>query len=134
MQIIVIYSDKANKNRINNADNLIYTELFVKMIPQNDQIRYNVNMAKTEYSKYQKDIISKYYDNLDSLMLQKLQELVTDLYLAETQAKQKQLWKRAHKAMQKLKIHPEIIEHIMEKQNVEILAKNLQGWLNKKWG
>ena len=91
-------------------------------------------MAKTEYSKYQNDVISKYYDNLDSLMLQKLQELVTDLYLAETQAKQKQLWQRAHKAMQKLKIHPEIIEHIMEKKNVEILAKNLQGWLSKKWG
>ncbi len=59
------------------------------MLPQNDQTRYNVNMAKTEYSKYQNDVISKYYENLDSLMLQKLQELVTDLYLAETQAKQK---------------------------------------------
>ena len=102
------------------------------MIPQNNQISYNVNMAKTECSKYQKDVISKYYENLDSLMLQKLQELVTDLYLAETQAKQKQLWQRTHKAMIKLKIHPQIIEHIIQKQNVEILAKNLQGWLNKK--
>lgn len=89
-------------------------------------------MVKTERSKYQKDVISKYYENLDSLMLQKLQQLVTDLYLAETQAKQKQLWQRAHKAMIKLKIQPQIIEHIMQKQNVEILAKNLQGWLKKK--
>ncbi len=102
------------------------------MIPQNNQISYNVNMAKTERSKYQKDVISRYYENLDSLMLQKLQQLITDLYLAETQAKQKQLWQRAHKAMIKLKIHPQIIEHIMQKQNVVILAKNLQGWLNKK--
>ncbi len=102
------------------------------MIPQNNQISYNVNMAKTERSKYQKDVISRYYENLDSLMLQKLQQLVTDLYLAETQAKQKQLWQRTHKAMIKLKIQPQIIEHIMQKQNVEILAKNLQGWLKKK--
>lgn len=89
-------------------------------------------MPKTEHSKYQKDVVSRYYENLDSIMLQKLQEMITDLYLAETQTKQKQLWQRVQKAMVKLKIHPQIIEHIMQKQNVEILAKNLQGWLNKK--
>jgi len=31
--------------------------------------------------------------------------------------------------MVKLKIPPIIIDHIMEKQDVEILAKNLQDWL-----
>ena len=90
------------------------------------------NMAKTERSKHQKGVISRYYENLDSIMLQKLQELVTDLYLAGTKKKQKQLWQRVNNAMIKLKIHPEIISHIMKKQNVEILAKNLQGWLNKE--
>ena len=90
-------------------------------------------MAKNEYSKYQKAVISGYYNNLDTIILQKLGELVTELYLADTQAKQNRLWQRANKAMIKLKVPPAIIDHIMEKKDVEILAKNLQDWLaNKK--
>ena len=64
-------------------------------------------------------------------MLGKLGELVTELYLADTQAKKARLWQRTHKAMVKLKIPPAIIDHIMKKQDVEILAKNLQDWLGK---
>ncbi|MFH1883676.1 MAG: hypothetical protein ABIL62_13330 [Planctomycetota bacterium] len=90
-------------------------------------------MAKNDYSQYQKDVISGYYHNLDTIMLGKLSELVTELYLADTQAKQNRLWQRANKAMVKLKVPPAIIEHIMEKKDVQVLAKNLQDWLvNKK--
>jgi len=89
-------------------------------------------MAPNEYSQYQKAVISGYYDNLDTIMLQKLSELVTELYLAETQAKRDRLWQRAHKAMIKLKIPPAIIDHIMQKQDVQVLAKNLQDWLKNK--
>jgi len=92
-------------------------------------------MAKNGYSAYQKTVISGYYDNLDTIMLQKLGELVTDLYLADTKAKKDRLWDRAYKAMVKLKVKPAIIEHIMKKQDVEVLAKNLQDWQgNKKRG
>jgi intergrase/recombinase len=86
-------------------------------------------MAKNDYSQYQKAIISDYYDNLDTIMLQKLGELVTELYLADTDTKRDRLWRRAHKAMLRLKVPPAIIEHIIEKKDVEILAKNLQDWL-----
>jgi len=89
-------------------------------------------MAKNNYSQYQKDVISGYYNNLDTIMLGKLGELVTELYLADTQAKQNKLWQRAQKAMVKLKVAPAIIDHIMEKKDVEILAKNLQDWLAYK--
>ena len=89
-------------------------------------------MAKNDYSQYQKDVISGYYHNLDTIMLGKLSELVTELYLADTQAKQNRLWQRANKAMVKLKVPPAIIDHIMEKKDVEVLAKNLQDWLTKK--
>jgi 4-alpha-glucanotransferase len=88
-------------------------------------------MARNPTSKYQTEVISRYYEHLDTIMLQKLGELVTELYLAETAAKQKRLWLRAHKAMLKLKVPPAIIVHIMKKQSVEILAKNLQDWLAK---
>ena len=92
-------------------------------------------MAKNEYSQYQKEVISGYYENLDTIMLQKMGELVTELFLADTQPKQERLWQRAEKAMVKLKVPPAIIDHIMNKRDVEILAKNLQDWLaaaNKK--
>ena len=91
-------------------------------------------MGKNEYSGYQQDVISRYYDNLDTIMLGKLQEIVTDLYLAETEAKEKRLWERVDKAMQKLKIKPNIYEHIMSKKDVTILAKNLEDWLRASAG
>jgi len=86
-------------------------------------------MAKRDYSEHQIDVISNYYQNLDAIMLQKLGELVTELYLADTQKKRDRLWERARKAMVKLKVAPAIINHIMQKTDVEILAKNLQDWL-----
>jgi uncharacterized protein YaaW (UPF0174 family) len=87
-------------------------------------------MAKIEYSEYQKAVISDYYANLDAIMLGKLSDFVSELYLAESQAKKDRLWQKARKAMEKLNIPQVIIEHIMEKRDVEILAKNLQDWLN----
>ena len=86
-------------------------------------------MAKQQYSAYQKKVVSNYYDNLDTIMLGKLQELVTELYLAESRTKQDRLWGRAEKAMAKLKIKPVIIKHIMDKHDVTVLAKNIGDWL-----
>ncbi len=84
-----------------------------------------------EFTQHQKQLITDYYSNLDAIMLNKLGEMVTELYLAETPAKQNRLWKRAQKAMTNLKIPPAIIEHIMEKEDVQTLAKNLNDWLKK---
>lgn len=86
-------------------------------------------MSKRQYSKYQQELIGRYYENLDSIMLGRLGELVSELYLAKGQAKRKRLWQRAHKAMLQLKIPPPIINHIMQKRSVEVLAKHLADWL-----
>lgn len=86
-------------------------------------------MAKNDYTEYQKDVISGYYKNLDTIMLGKLGELVSELYLADSKAKKNRLWERAHKAMIKLKVPPAIINHIIQQEDVETLAKNLQDWL-----
>ena len=98
------------------------------------QVEKVFEMAKRDYSEHQIDVISNYYQNLDAIMLQKLGELVTELYLADTQKKKDRLWERAHKAMVKLKVPPAIVNHIMQKKDVEILAKNLQDWLAHKKG
>jgi hypothetical protein len=55
---------------------------------------------------------------------------VSQLYLAESRPKRNQLWARVHKAMQRLKVNQTIIEHIMNKKDVVILAKNLEDWLD----
>jgi hypothetical protein len=89
-------------------------------------------MTKQNYSAYQKNIIGRYYENQETILLQNLQELVTELYLAETDVKRQKLWERTHKAMNKLKIKPAIIDHIMNKADVEILAKNIAEWLAQK--
>jgi len=88
-------------------------------------------MAQRDYSEHQQRIISKYYNQLDTLMLQKLQELVGELYLADTEAKRKRLWQRVEKAMHNLQIPADITEHIMAQKDVEALAKNLQEWLRQ---
>jgi hypothetical protein len=91
-------------------------------------------MAKDEFTQYQKAVISGYYKNLDTIMLGKLSEMVGELYLADAEAdeaKQNRLWQRAHKAMLKLNIPPAIIDHIMDKRDPRILAKNLQDWLSR---
>ena len=44
------------------------------------------------FSKHQQKIIKNYYDNRDAISLQRLSELVTELYLAEGKARERQ-WK-----------------------------------------
>ena len=56
-----------------------------------------------EYNKHQRNIIKNYYDNYDQIQLQKLQEQLTELYLAEGPARQKR-WKAIVKALENLKV------------------------------
>ena len=91
-------------------------------------------MAGKEYSAFQKNVIADYYKHLDSLMLGKLSELVSELFLAETDKKRQRLWQRVHKAMLNLKVPPAIVDHIMARQDIQILAKNLQEWQAGKMG
>lgn len=82
-----------------------------------------------DYTPYQKKIINRYYDHKDQILLVRLQEIVTDLFLADTEAKQKSLWNRAAKAMQGLKVPPEVQGRILTQKKVDLLAKHLADWL-----
>lgn len=86
-------------------------------------------MAKQDRTNYQKKVISRYYENLDTITLTKLQELVTELYLAETPAQKDRLWQRVEKAITKMKVSPAIAAHLLEKKDVRLLAENLNDWL-----
>ena len=86
-------------------------------------------MAAREYSSYQQGVIKRYYDNLPQGTLDKLGELVTELYLAKTEKRREQLWQRVAKALAVIKVPKKIAEHILSKRNPEILAANLADWL-----
>lgn len=78
-----------------------------------------------ERSKYQERIIKNYYNNQDSILLQRLSDLVSDLYLSEGKARTK-IWERAYAAMEKLKVPASRIEHLKTKDDPALLAKLVQ--------
>ena len=86
-------------------------------------------MTKKELSSYQKDVIRRYYDNLNPIMLTRLQELVSELYIARDDRKRERLWQKVEKAMRKLRVKEAIIGHIMQRRDIEILARNIEDWL-----
>ena len=79
-------------------------------------------MGMDNFSAHQQKIIKRYYNNLDTILLQKLAETVTDLYLAEGKKVEK-LWKSAVGAMQKLEVPQQRIDLLVKSQNLEQLAK-----------
>jgi hypothetical protein len=78
---------------------------------------------------YQDRIIRRYYENQDAIMIQRLGELVGDLYLAEGKSRAR-LWARAEGTMQRLKVPADRIQHIVHSDNPSLLAtlvKEIQG-------
>ena len=74
------------------------------------------------YSKHQQKIIKNYYDNREAISLQRLGELVTDLYLAEGKSRETK-WKQAAAALKKLGVSDRQIEHLRSQDNPALLAE-----------
>jgi hypothetical protein len=74
-----------------------------------------------DFTPYQQKVIKRYYDNLDKVALQRLSELVTDLYLAEGK-KTERIWKQVASCMQKLKVPQTRIDHLVKQANPQLLA------------
>lgn len=83
-----------------------------------------------EYSKYQQKIIKNYYDNRDTLALQRLQELVTELYLAEGKKREKH-WKSIVLHLEKLGVKQPTIDHLLKQDKPELVANLLQSLMAK---
>ena len=75
-----------------------------------------------DYSAHQQKIIKRYYDNLATIALQRLAELVGELYLAEGKKKEK-AWQNVLKAMEKLAVPKSRIEHLMAQKNPVLVAE-----------
>ena len=85
-------------------------------------------MKDKNYTAYQKSIINNYYKNKEGMALQKLQELVAELYLAESEKKRTSLWKRGDKALVNLEVSEKLRNHIIETRDPEVLAQNIKEW------
>jgi hypothetical protein len=82
-----------------------------------------------DLTPYQQKIVKRYYDNLDTIQLQRFAELVGELYLSEGKKRQR-VWKAMIAAMQKLKVPQWRIDHLQKQDNPELLAqlvKELEG-------
>lgn len=77
-----------------------------------------------EYSGYQRKIINRYYDNIDTIVLTRLGEIVTDMALAGGDEKKlARLWKRAEQALERVKGESDEVRKIIDRRDVEGLAR-----------
>ena len=81
-------------------------------------------------STHQDRIIRNYYQQRDEIMLHRLGELITDLYLAEGKAKAR-LWKRVAEALEKLKVPKSQIQHLVASENPALVANTLKKLLEE---
>lgn len=84
-----------------------------------------------ERSNYQQRVIKNYYKNREAISLQRLGELVTDLYLAEGKARAR-CWKQITGALAKLDVKPSRIEHLVAQDNPALVAKLVEELMAKK--
>ena len=76
-----------------------------------------------EYSKHQQSLIRNFYKNRDAIDAQRLQEIVTDIYLAGSGKKADSLWKRAATILERApNAKPDEIAQLVEARDVETLA------------
>jgi hypothetical protein len=80
-------------------------------------------MAKgQDLSKYQKGIVNRYYQHLDTLTAQKLGELVSELYLCTDEKKAAKLWKSAEQALAKTGTDPDAVARVIAARDTAALA------------
>ena len=83
-----------------------------------------------QYTKYQQKVIRNFYDNREAVGLQRLAELVTELYLAEGKKRAKQ-WEYIETALAKCGLKPERIAHLRQKDDPQLLAKVVEELMAK---
>ena len=79
-------------------------------------------MGMNDFTANQQKIIKRYYQNIDQISLQRLSELVGDLYLAEGKKRDK-LWSSVAGCMEKLDLPKARIDHILKEKSPEMVAK-----------
>ncbi len=82
-------------------------------------------MNEKGYTKYQQKAIKNFYDNKDLRLVQKLGELVSNLYLETSEKKIETGWKKIEKILTDLKVHPGEVEFLTKDKKLAIISKKL---------
>ena len=82
-------------------------------------------MNEKGYSKYQQKVIKNFYDNKDIRLVQKLGELVSNLYLETNEKKKETGWKKIKKMLTNLKVHPGEAEYLTKDKTLSLISKKL---------
>ncbi len=80
--------------------------------------------GQQNHSRHQEKIIKRYYENRDAIGLQRAQELVTELYLAEGKKREK-VWDRLAGHLEKAGVPASQIAHLREQDDASLVAKML---------
>jgi hypothetical protein len=83
-----------------------------------------------ELTRHQQSIVRNYYANLDTALLQRLGEQVTDLYLAEGKKREK-LWTSIVGSLTKLGVPKSRIDNVHKADDARKLATLVQELLAK---
>ncbi len=84
-----------------------------------------------DLNPYQQKIVKRYYDNLDTIKLQRLADLTGELYLA-TGKKLQKAWQDAGTAMQQLGVPASRVEHLLKQRKPELIAELVKELERKK--
>jgi hypothetical protein len=87
-------------------------------------------MSDKNYSKYQQKVIERYYENRDSIALQRVQELVTELYLSEGKKRAKH-WDTIATNLEKLGVAKVTIDHLRKQDKPELVAEIVKKLIDK---
>jgi hypothetical protein len=82
-------------------------------------------MAAENYTRYQQSVIRNYYNNKDNVSLQRAQELLTDLYLAEGKKREK-VWESLFMHLERIGVPADQLKHLKEAKNPELIAQLIQ--------
>ena len=77
------------------------------------------------YTEYHKKVFRNFYENKDLRLIQKLGELVSDLYLETSEKKRESGWNKIKKMLIDLKVHPNEVEYLTKDKNLTVISKKL---------
>jgi len=81
-------------------------------------------MGMEDYTRHQQCIIQRYSDNKETMGLQRVAELVGDLYLAEGKKRQK-IWDQIVPALVKAGLPESQANHLRQQDRADILAETV---------
>ncbi len=76
-----------------------------------------------DHTPYQKGIIKRYSEHRETLAIQKLSEIVSNLYLETSEAKARRAWSSAHAQLLAAGADPMKAQKIVETRDLEALAR-----------